>query len=90
MWLLLPGPSLELWAGQAEAAEVETAPAWVGLLFPSAAIPRGHLLTKGAAFLPCEWYQYSPGRPQVTYKNCPHSPGLSGAALLVLPGFLNL
>lgn len=42
LWLLLVGRSLELWAGKAEAAEVETAPTWVQLLSPHASSPGGH------------------------------------------------
>ena len=56
MWLLLTRPTLELWAGKAEAAEVEMAPTWKQSLPPQASSPGGHHLQR-CCLVSCGWTQ---------------------------------
>lgn len=52
--LLRSGTPLELWAGELEAAEEDTAHTWVGLLLPSASSPGSYFLCKGPASCPLD------------------------------------
>ena len=56
MWLLLARPTLELWAGKAEAAEVEMAPTWKQSLPPQASSSGGHHLQR-CCLVSCGWSQ---------------------------------
>lgn len=87
---LAAGANPGLWASEAEAAEVETAPTWVQLLLPHASSVGGHPSPK--VLPPALWTEsrLPLGRPRVTYKAHATPLGLPGTHPLVRQAFLSL